>query len=445
MNVVYVTIDSVRADHTGYIDAYSQGVSATPEIDALAEGGTACTQAYASGIPTYYSFKSLLGGTYALSPTREIGVGGVGSTLPEEFRDAGYSTAGFSAGNPWLTPGYGYSRGFDVYRDFLDGGVGVLNSVRRRLGGSEVLTDVLGRAARTYCAYRGRMPKEPAERVTGAATDWLVEAEEPFFLWVHLMDPHYPWPPSGGVSTWEAGRLWHQVSHHNREGEDGEPVSERDLRTIRELYEGEVRRSDRAVGRLVDVVRELGVYSDTVVAVAGDHGTELHDHGGFSHGPRSLYNEVLHVPFVVGGGGAPEARVDDPVSLLDVPATLLDLCGVHGSTDGRSIYGGAGEAVAAEVVYDVEPARGEGYDNGLLAACVDPPWKLIVNQDLGTEELYDLEEDPGEERSVAGQHPGVVRGLRGELEEYRSRVERRNRTVREKRRVRRRVRELEGV
>ena len=141
-NVLYVTIDSIRADHVGHL-GYDRPT--TPRIDAIAERGTACTRAIASGIPTYYSFKTLLGGDPALGHSREIGLPDGTTTLAELFRDRGYRTAGFNAANPWLTRAYGYDRGFETFRDFL--------TDRTETGDESALARALTKGARRLQPY----------------------------------------------------------------------------------------------------------------------------------------------------------------------------------------------------------------------------------------------------------------------------------------------------
>jgi arylsulfatase A-like enzyme len=455
-NVLYITVDSIRADHVGHL---GYDCPTTPTIDGLADRGTTCSRTFASGVPTYYSFKSLLGGVPALGYDRDIGLPDAAPTLAETFRDAGYETAGFNAGNPWLTREYGYDRGFQTFRDFLtdgdDSGLGrTLTSITRRVQplfeSSPFLKDKAGFAARVAFALLGQQPLENAETTTEAALDWLAtrSAERPFFLWVHFMDPHYPWVPrdvdlrpfsDGTIGTYEIARLWHTVSHLNKTSDGDNAVTPADRSRINDLYDAEIRRTDTAIGRLLDTLGSRGDLEDTVVAVAGDHGTELQDHGGFSHGPRKLYNEVLQVPLVFAGPTVPDQVVTDVTSLLDVPLSLLDAAGVDTEPEqfaGRSVFGDGREVTVTEVVYDYEPVSGENRSNGLLRACVDWPWKLIVNDDRGTSELYHLERDPRERADVATENPEVVQQLLQTLESSRSRVERQNRTHREKAHVR---------
>lgn len=456
-NVVYVTVDSLRADRIG---AFGGLGGTTPVIDDLAAEGLAVDRTVANGIPTYYSFKSLLGGIHALGHRRDIGLPDTATSLAELFAEAGYATAGFNARNPWLTSGYGYDRGFETFRDFMSGdndgiALGQVTRTAKRVaklavGFSAALTEVLGRSARTLNAVAGLQPLEPAESVTDAAVQWLrsVDDERPVFLWVHYMDPHYPWVPpaeylddASAISRADVGRIWHTVAtqYHDKRAD----IDEQTLDCIERLYEAEIRRTDAAIGRLLDAFRAEGRFEETVVTVTGDHGTELADHGGFSHGPRTLYDEIIRVPLVVCGPTVPDERADLG-ALLDVPPTILGLVDGVSTPDtyeGIDLLANERTGVTTEVVFDFDPSRGQNADNDLLQARTEPPWKLVRNQQTGTMELYDFEADPDEQSPV--DEDAVRERLAATLDDHRKTIERRNRTITEKQRIRRRVAELQ--
>jgi len=460
-HVLCITVDSIRADRVGFL-GYDRPT--TPRLDALADEGTVWTRAMASGIPTYFSFRSLLGGVHPLSRSTDLGVPPEVTTLAEAFRERGYRTVGFNAGNPWLARSYGYDRGFDVYRDFLSGDGGrsfteTLHNLQRLVPDSDLVRDVAGRLARTGCAVTGRVPLEPAEAVTDAATTWLGEEadpDRPTFVWIHYMDPHYPWVPprdlldrfhEGSLSRLDLGRLWHAVSYLY--GPDSEAtMSEADLAAVDALYDAEVRRTDDAVGDLLAAFDDALDLSETLVAVAGDHGTELADHGNFSHAPRSLYDEVVRVPLALRGPSVPDDRRREPVSLVDLPPTLLERADPDGdatvpdSFEGDLLFAPNADPTITNVTYGFDPARETESSGEMLTACVDWPWKLIDREGATTRELYDLAEDPDETDDRAADRPGVVEDLAARIENHRAWARRRQRTVAERRFVRDRVETL---
>jgi arylsulfatase A-like enzyme len=468
-NIIFITVDSFRTDRTGFL-GYDRPT--TPNLDIIAREGTVWKRAIANGIPTYYSFKSLLGGVYPLSHSGNIGMPAETITLAEAFKNLGYETAGFNAGNPWLTPKYGYDRGFETFRDFLtddDGGFlhRELNKLMRRaqsyLDGTDLLKDKLGWLARMTFAVADHTPLESAETVTNHAINWLSErspSDRPFFLWVHYMDPHYPWVPrdedlhrlgASPVSDLKKGQLWHAVAHHNgRRGDpttDSTSISSESLSIINDLYDAEVRRTDEAIGRLVEKLQA----QDALLAIVGDHGTELGDHGGFSHGPRTLYEEVTRVPMLFNGPNVPTAERDSPTSLVGIPKTLLKRSNADPpnalleSFEGQDVFADEDEPIVSEVVYDFDPATASNPENDLLVACYDWPWKLVQNRERDSNELYNLDEDPDEHIDQSDQKHHRVEPLREAIAVHRDRIERKNRTVAEQRRIRYRLAKLKQM
>ncbi|WP_157969281.1 sulfatase [Haloplanus rubicundus] len=459
-NVLYITIDSIRADRVGFV---GESHDTTPFLDKLAHKGTTFEYAIASGIPTYYSFKSLLGGINSLSHNKGIGLPDTATSLPEVFQKEGYSTAGFNAKNPWLTQAYGYDRGFDTYQDFISTddsriNIGQITSklkrcAKRTVSFSETLTDRLGRLGRMTNAFFGSQPLTPAEPLTEAASKWLQtrSGEDPFFLWIHYMDPHYPWIPpveflsddtDANISRFEIGRIWHTVAHEYKK--ENASVDDETIAQINQLYDAEIRRTDAAISRLVSTLKEQNEFADTLLAVVGDHGTELYDHGGFSHGPDTLYQEIIRVPLLFHGPGV-EHETRELAALVDVPQTIVgsvnEIQKSPKSFEGIDLFETTRQGVSTEVVYDYDPALGENTDNELLQARMEPPWKLIRNQQLASLELYNLEDDPDEYEPVQGECEKRAT-LESELDSHRDFIHRRNRTVAEKKRIRRRIAEL---
>jgi arylsulfatase A-like enzyme len=459
-DVLYITIDSIRADRVGYL-GYSE--ETTPEIDQLAADGTTFEQAIANGIPTYYSFKSLLGGIHSLSHSRSIGLPETATSIAEVFSDAGYDTAGFNAQNPWLTPRYGYNRGFDTFEDFMGNsesglGLGQLTreakrTAKRAVGFSDTLTDKLGQLGRVVSAIVGSQPLTQAEVVTKAAIDWIESRSQdrPFFLWIHYMDPHYPWVPpekfldqdEDSLSRIDVGRLWHIVAYQYQQ--ETAVVDKQMMRQINRLYDAEIRRMDASIGELLESVDAVSSTGRPLIALAGDHGTELNDHGGFSHGPTDLYQEVVRVPLLFAGPDVPDDE-RELGALVDVPQTLVQQSNAVeeqiDTFEGINLLNEQRGSVSTEVVYDIDPVKGTNIDNGILRAHTAPPWKLVRNEETENVALYNLTSDNTEQTNLATEQQQRVSELTNSLEEHRKRIERRNRTIEEKQRVRRIISEL---
>jgi arylsulfatase A-like enzyme len=231
-----------------------------------------------------------------------------------------------------------------------------------------------------------------------AALEWLEQAPEPYFLFVHLFDPHDPYvPPEGfeervrGVEFDLEGRSAPDARNPNR------------LKRLVQRYHAEVLFTDEQLGRLL-IAAEDKSERRRIIAVTADHGEGLGQHDWMFHA-LNLYEEALHVPLIVhdtaSAPGAAGARVGTAVGLIDVAPTLLELAGVP------ALEAADGVSLAPSVVQGVEPASRPLFafrrehkthpveTRGEMLAVLDRSWKLIRTTGHA-EELYDLAADPGE-------------------------------------------------
>jgi Flp pilus assembly protein TadD len=250
-----------------------------------------------------------------------------------------------------------------------------------------------------FDTYDDRVPRDPSgdarfeaqrrgDAVADAALVWLQQrSTSPFFAWVHFYDPHAPYdPPAEYLAR----------AHGN-------------------AYDGEVAFADAQAGRLLEWLRTAGLETSTIVAVSGDHGEGLGDHGEATHGMLA-YDSTLRVPLVIAPvlrsvpveAGSSSSVSSKVVSLADLAGTLLQAAGVavpEGMRKGP--LGASGEAYA-ETTYP----RSVGWH--ALAALAFDQWKAIASSE---NELYDVAHDAGETRSVSGEKLAVVEGARRRLTE----------------------------
>jgi arylsulfatase A-like enzyme/Flp pilus assembly protein TadD len=341
LNVVMVTIDTVRADHIG---CYGFGPARTPSLDNLAKNGVLFEQARTCVPITLPAHASILTGMlpphHGIRDNAAATLSGEAQTLTERFRDNGWSTGAF-VGSYVLNRQFGLYQGFDVYDDVPD----------------------------RYSYVLGAQEERRANEVMDAAITWLHQQKrKPFFLWIHLFDPHAPYsPPSPYAEQFK-----------------------------RRPYDGEIAFADQQVGRLVQTLDALGRLSTTLMIVTSDHGEGLGEHGEETHAIL-LYDATLRVPLIFSGPGIPKGRrVSENVSLVDIAPTLVDLMGFLPleESQGRSFRG-----LLAGQPFDRPPIYFEsycGYRNmGLspLVGLLDGPMKII---DSPRPELYDLGQDPHE-------------------------------------------------
>lgn len=427
--VVLVTLDTFRADHVGALGA---GGDPTPNLDTLAAGGALFSRAYAQIPVTGPSHASILSGIDPWShETLANGVAMPESVemLPQRLHAEGYRTAGFVSA--FVLDGvFGFDRGFQIYDDeFLR---------PRGLSGLSL--------ARVFEQLRIRVSEvADVERHAGAtvdaALDWAatVQPGEPYFLWVHLFDPHGPYAPPPPFDT----RYYDgdpRDPAHTSMAQVGEvaPYLRPSLEGITDLawplaqYRGEIAYTDQQLGRLLDGLRERRLLDGAVVIVVADHGESLTEHDyWFNHGAQ-LYDPSLRVPLVlVAPGVAPGTRVDGIVENVDITPTVLDLVGLEVPREmaGRSLLPAvAGDAAsgrtARSICFDRETNRATGEFMRYRKIGLRANTFSFIYREQGPEELYNLVNDPAErvDLSARADQGFLVQGLTERAEDLLARV-----------------------
>jgi len=392
VNVIVISLDTLRADHLG---CYGYGADTSPHLDALAEDGVLFERAYSQYPTTAISHVSMLTSRYphrsarallaeygAARPEDVLGE----TTLAEHLRQRGWFTGAITGGGV-LHPMFGFSAGFDFYeaRDVDDS------------------------------------PEVLAER----ATTWLEDnADKPFFLFLHTYQIHSPYAPPEPHrgALWSGGETSMDPIGLLRSRGEGLclPLPDDERRAMEGLYDGEIRFTDEAlIGPLVARLRELQLYDDTLLIVTSDHGEEFGEHGCWSHG-ANVHRQVMHVPLVVKfpRGRHAGRRVGEVVELVDLVPTVLDVVGVE--YDGQGLAGEsladvlerreqAGEAFGVKLA--TEPRDGGTHVVIADLFLVQGEDRLIVVERLPDDAppdagvmLFDLGEDPVEQHNVAADH-----------------------------------------
>ncbi len=362
-NLVLITVDTLRPDHVG---AYGYARGRTPALDAIANGGARFDRAYTAAPITLPSHATLLTGRYPPGHgARDNGlkISPAVATLATELHAKGFATAAFVAAFP-LDHQFGLNRGFDVYGDHLPRGAD------------------------------GRLANErPAADVVSDAIAWLrrpapsPQPPVPFFLWVHLFEPHAPY---------------------------GDPSSGR---SAIDRYDDEIATADREIDRLIAALGPS--IANTLVVAAGDHGEAFGEHAEYAHS-IFVYDTTLHVPLLMRGPGIPAGtRVTEPVTLADVAPTVMRALGATmGDVDGidlspafartplpqRELYA---ESFAPLVEFGWAPLR----------TVRSGAWKLIA---APTPELFNVESDPGEQTNAMAAQSSIARGLETRVSRYSS-------------------------
>lgn len=371
LNLVVVTLDTTRADRLG---CYGSKDVLTPHFDRLAARGTLFEQAVSATpltLPAHSSlFTGLLPGGHGVRDNGGFHLAEERLTLAEILRDKGWATGGFVAAYV-LDRRWGIAQGFDHYLDDFD--LSKFKSVSMgdiQRPGDEVVKHGL----------------EWIRTVSGASGS--ASSEKPFFAWLHLYDPHTPYAPPEPFAGQYAGRP----------------------------YNGEIAWTDEVVGRLLDGLNGLGLTERTLVAVIGDHGESLGEHGETGHG-FFVYEPTTRVPFLLAGPypGLAGRRVPGVVRQIDLLPTLLELLGVEApATQGQSLVPAILGRPDAPVLTGYSEAFYARYHYGWseLRALRQGRWHFI---EAPRPELYDLEADPGEQRNLASEERRTVAALRQEL------------------------------
>jgi arylsulfatase A-like enzyme/Tfp pilus assembly protein PilF len=352
-NILLVTIDTFRADRVG--------TGLTPSIDRLAASGlrfTAARSAVPLTLPSHTTIHTGL-----LPPAHGVRENGIDTladthqTIAALLKGAGYDTAAF-VGAFVLDHRFGLARGFDTYDD--------------QIPRDPEATDRLE-------------AERPASAVVDRALAWLdarpsPQPQAPFFVWMHLYDPHAPYIPPKEF-----------------------------LPPGRAPYDGEIAYADAQLARVLDRLRAGGLMDRTLVVVAGDHGEGLGDHGERTHG-MLVYDSTLRVPLVIAAPGRAAATRDEAVSLADLAPTLLCAAGVAppAAMKGRDLLDPrAPTREALELYSETEYPRVAGWSP--LQALTDGRW-MTIRAGAATE-VYDLQSDPREAHDVSTSQAAVAAAM----------------------------------
>ena len=318
-NVLLISIDTCRADH---LSCYGYTRLATPHVDALARDGVRFTSVITPFPMTLPAHCSMLTGSYPETHGVQGNFAHLAAsnvTLAKAMRSAGYQTAAFVGGFP-MSSQFGVGQGFETYDDQFP----------------------VPKSA-------GLERERKAEEVSRLGMAWLnSHGSQPFFLFLHYYDPHYPYDPPPPFP---------------------------------ETYDGELAYVDGWIGKVIDKLRDLGLYDNTLVVLVGDHGEGLSERGELEHG-FLIYQNTLRVPMIIRVPGGPSgARVDENASLVDVVPTVLGFTGLKPAkqVQGIDLSGwamGAPGSKARRPLYS-ESLWPELYGCCGLYGVIDGNWKYI--------------------------------------------------------------------
>jgi len=359
-NVILITIDTLRADHVG---CYGAQTVKTPTLDALAQDGVAFERAISQVPLTWPSHAVILTGTYPFQNGVQDFTGQPLApqfrSVAQAFKQAGYATGAVVSAFV-LDRSWGLGRGFEFYDDAF--------------------------SAETFEKKDIGLVDRRAEDSVAHAIAWLKKTpRRPFFLWLHLYDPHSPYDPPEPYRTEYSGHL----------------------------YDGEIAYADHELGKLIAWLKQSGVYDSSLVVLLSDHGESLGEHGEDEHG-FFVYNATLHVPLIVkppARSGIRPGRRREPVETAAVAPSLLQLAGVKDSIQQQfqapGLFGADGDRRDSAYSETFYPFSSFGWSP--LHALETGRFHYIEST---KPELYDLDSDPGETRNILAEQPATVAVLK---------------------------------
>jgi len=398
-------MDTTRAD---YLSCYGSGKGDTPNLDAIGADGVRFDMALSASSVTPVSHATILTGEYPYNHGLRVLFAKGGYRLKKDslastFKGAGYRTLAVHSSFA-VSDAFGFSRDFDVFENFEGEFKPVKNS-----------KDGVGWDVKTL--------QRRSDETTDMALDALDADDDPFFMWMHYWDPHDPVlkPPM---------ELIEDIRWNPESGpfEDRQPIPADWDR----FYAREVNYLDTQIGRLIEGLKERGLYENTIIVITADHGEGLTDglarHDWPSH--RHVYQEQLHVPLLMRAPEMPAGVVVDSVaSTVDIAPTILDLAGLEApEVDGVSLSPHwRGDAPGQRYVYadqingydiNAMATRKDGRtDMDFLFMISDGEWKAVYRPNEGEkgDQLFHLTADPLETKNVKTENLDVWHRLLGDL------------------------------
>ena len=385
-NIVLISIDSLRADHCSFM-GYEK--ITTPTIDKMARKGLFFENAIAASVPTAPSIFSSFTGEFppidSFSKKAESwrSLFATNITIAFQLRKLGYCTLSVHK-HPWASKYFGFDKGFDYFSSLSDPAkaekIEKMHKFRRKL---DNILDFLTKKGEST----------PWESYYEEIIDVVTNAKRPYFLWVFLLDTHWPyWPPKRYFSSYSS-----YVSLLYKYWKIGRKrmLYEKKEKIIIDAYDESIRYADTFVKRLWEDLKD----EDPIFIIHSDHGDGFGEHGFYYHSPR-LYEELIHVPLIIYNADV-KGKIKDPISLRGLPASIMELIGEENVFPYRSFLDEGEHYVISKV-----------FKEGKRVIAVRmKDWKFITGE-KNKDELYYLREDPYEQVNVIDEHSDIVKEMR---------------------------------
>jgi arylsulfatase A-like enzyme len=424
-NIVLVILDTVRYDYTSLELRFGEKEDLTPHLKRLASESTVFPNTWSNApwtVPSHASmFTGLLPSQHACTSKHSY-LENCYPTIAEILRKSGFETAGFFS-NPWLNnETTGLMRGFQTIKEVWVGGLSKLSRGMGNQGGLVINRNI---------------------------HEWLKNRtqKKPFFLFVNYLEAHLPYDPN----------LEYREKHLKKFNTDDAisikwahefnaglyTADKVDWKKVRKMYAGDVHTADSLLGTLLQILKESGVYDNTIIIVTSDHGENLGEHGLMEH-QFSVHENVLLVPLVIRAPGILKPGINlQPVMLSDLFDTIIELAGVEYRADGdtaadtnpvfsQSLLPTKGRTPSERKRYVVSEYAGA--PGGLLQhlkllnpeldttplslsykTVTDGKWRFTISSD-GKRMLYNLDKDPQQTIDYSSMYSDIADEMEGYLE-----------------------------
>jgi len=431
VNLVLIVCDTLRRD---YLGCYGNGWVQTPALDDLSASGVTYEHCYVGSFPTVPQRHDLMCSNYVFHTTGWAPIAAGNSALQERLNAQGYVTQFIADHAQLMSPGMNYHRGFHGV-EWIRGHIADRWRTEPVDWQVPCDPDKLRQAqnwvkpwSRNYCA-RDNEADWPSPKTFRAAEEWLErnQAHEKFYLLIDTFDVHEPWlPPRHYTDMYDPGyegdeAIYPRYDHAGY-------LTEAELQHARALYAGSITMMDRAIGRFLQKLEDLGLAEDTAVAFTSDHGWYHGEHEYIGKHtvlePKAgwqFYDEVARVPLLMRAPNLPEGLVSHALCQpVDIAPTLMEIMGLdapadtHGVSVLKALAGGPGSREVAVTSGKLDAPD----DMRQYNAINDGEWTLQHAGALAEPELYHTSEDPAQARDVLAEHPDQAQRLHAAYIEY---------------------------
>jgi len=394
-NIVLITLDSLRADHCSFMGYHRE---TTPTLDRMARKSLYFENAIAAGVGTPASMMGAFTGKFApltdkANPKIWRSEFARRKTLAQVLSKFGYST-GAIVPNTFASSYFGFDKGFQVFQDFLRD-----NSLY-----DKIFEGVFKKNSRIAFVTRNvinfllkREVFMPWEKYYNFILDWVENTKNPFFLWILLMDTHFPYLAPRKYRKWSnlidmyyANWKLQSVNFENK-------LTDEESQKLIDAYDDSIRYADEFIKR---IIKDLSCY-DPIFIIHADHGEGFGEHGYYMHGfvrnnSVCLYEELIHIPLLIYNADI-KGTINEPVSLLGLAPAILEIINKNNEFLSKSFLNSRPKWVVVRAVDS----------SGIKVAIRMKNWKFIIGQNRLCE-LYNLKDDPDEKLNLVRKYSALA-------------------------------------